>query len=406
MPYISRHIESKISEAMSDTPIIVISGPRQAGKSTLAEQFIHSYGTHLTLDDPSILAASISDPIGLLKDLAEPILIDEVQRNPLLLPVIKALIDKNRQPGRFILTGSANLLTIPKITESLAGRAEIIELLPLAQSEINGHKGSALDLLFYSSLDTQLQHTPFDINSIITKGGYPEVQNRHSKRAVSWFNSYIKAMIQRDIKEVFEIKKIRELSQMLKVLAALNACLVSANGISSKVSLDHKTVRKYISALENLYLIREIPAWSRNELSKATKQSKINFIDSGLLCAIKGITKEKLQKDSNLIGNIFESFIFSELLKQANASDEGYTFFHYRDTRKNEVDLIIENAFGDAIGVEIKSTHTASQALFKGLDQVNRQVKLKRSIVIYRGDKLLSFGDNKWVVPASMIFNS
>ena len=403
MTYIPRHVETKVIEAMLDTPIVAIVGPRQAGKSTLAERFIQKKGTHLTFDDPDILAASIADPKGLLENLEKPILIDEIQRNPLILPVIKAIVDQNRAPGFFILTGSANLLTLPKITESLAGRVEIIELLPFSQAELNQAPKKILDSIFELKLENNRLYPSIDLLPILIKGGYPETQNRVPKRVVSWLKSYIKSIVQRDIKEVFDINKTQELNQMLKVLSAYNAGLISANGISKKVSLDHKTVSKYIAALENTYLVREIPTWSKNELSRTTKQKKINFIDSGLLCALKGITIEKANKDRNLIGNLFESFVFSELLKMANSSDEDYTFYHYRDARKNEVDLIVENSFGDAIGIEIKSTKTASAELFKGLNRINAQIKLRASVVIYSGEKLLSFGENRWVIPIGFV---
>jgi len=407
MKYIKRHIEASINESLSDTPVTIINGPRQSGKTTLLKYIQPANSTYLTLDNENTLLQAKFDPIGLLNNLDFPILIDEIQRAPELIRTIKLIVDENRQPGAFILTGSANLMTVPKLADSLAGRSEFLELLPFSQSEISQQPSNFISCLKANRFDS-ISSANVSNDQLIDKiinGGYPEALTRSDGRKNRWHLSYIKAILNRDIKEIFHLQKIPELEKLLNMLALLSTQQLVLNNLSKNLKLDSKSVDKYIYALESLYIILRIPAWHNNELKRATKQPKIYFIDTGLLCSIRNINRSTLQKDRKLFGVLLENFVASELIKLKTILTNQFQLFHYRDKDKREVDFILTTPENTAIGIEVKASMTVRQDMFKSINYLINSGVLDYGIVLYTGKDVIKLGPKSVAVPVSYLWH-
>jgi len=402
--YLKRSIESDILEALQDTPVVVITGPRQAGKTTLIQRLLPEV-SYLTLDDENTLLQAINDPIGLLHSLPRPIAIDEIQRAPELTRTIKLMVDKDRAPGSFILTGSANLMTIPTLADSLAGRAAFITLYPFSQTELLGSNSNFLQQLYENNFSSSIRAIePADLIDRIVSGGYPEAVKRPPLRRVRWHRDYEMAILQRDIKEVFNLQKIAEMDSLIRVLAAISSQTLSASSLAKQVGVDTKTVQKYVTALESLYIVHQIPGWHRNELKRAVKAPKIHFIDTGLMCSIRGLTSEKLMADRTVFGGVFETFVGSELRKAVAASMEGQLIYHYRDNSKKEVDFIVAYRDGRNVGLEVKSGMTIKKEMFSTMEGLIRLGVISHGVIVYTGDKVVSISPQLCAVPVSVMF--
>ncbi|WP_252177734.1 ATP-binding protein [Endozoicomonas sp. 4G] len=416
MPYIARAIERYLQECLTDTPVVVITGPRQSGKTTLSQHLLalpelKGKGSYLTLDDENILSIARDDPVGLLRQQSRPVIIDEVQRAPELIRTIKWLVDEDRQPGSFILTGSADLMTLPTLADSLAGRAEFVTLYPFSQPELHQVLFSAdqndviKQLLSPDFVPKPSMSFEYDnAISAIVRGGYPEVQQRSPERRVRWHRSYTDALVRRDIKEVFQLQKLDEMNQLLRLLAAISSDALNYANLGKAVQMDIKSVQKYVSALENLYLVKRIPGWHRNELKRSIKQAKIHFVDTGLLCALRGINEDSLKADRNLMGSMMETWVCSELLKAIAVSDEDCQLFHYRDKSKYEVDFILSGYNGRATGIEVKAGLTVKKEMFAAQEMLIKAGCIQRGVIVYNGDRVLPFSDKLIAVPVSCLF--
>lgn len=419
MPYIPRSIESYLQECLSDTPVIVITGPRQSGKTTLARHLLNSgniahkgSSSYLTLDDENILSIARHDPISLLRNQTYPVIVDEIQRSPELIRTIKLLVDEQRQPGSFILTGSADLMTLPALADSLAGRAEFVTLYPFSQPELRlstPAQGQSRDiiqqLLTPEFLPKATNNLSYDeVVSAIVRGGYPEVQKRAPRRTTRWHRSYADAIVRRDIQDVFQLQKLDEMAQILQILASLSSEALNYANLANAVRMDGKSIQKYVSALENLYLVKRIAGWHRNELKRAIKQPKIHFVDTGLLCSIRGINEAAIQADRNLMGPLMETWVCSELLKAMAVSDLDCQLFHYRDKDKREVDFILASNDGRATGIEVKAGMTIKREMFSAQEMLIEAGSIQQGVIVYNGDRVLPFADNLVAVPVGCLF--
>ncbi len=403
-----RLIASRLAEALADTPVVLVAGPRQAGKTTLVRQMAAQRGLrYLNLDDELTLLAARADPAGTIRSLDSAV-IDEVQRAPQLLLAIKKSVDEDRRPGRFLLTGSANLMMLPTVADSLAGRLETLTLLPLSQSEIHRTETNWLDAAFAGALPAS--HRPLVGDSLIgavCRGGYPEALARDTaRRRAAWCKQYIDALIRRDVRDVASIDKRDELPRFLRALTQVSGQLCNYTQLGGQVGIDGKTASRYIGVFEHMYLLRRIEVWARNRLSRVVKTPKIQFIDTGLLASLAAISPEALMLDRGRFGAVLEAFVFGEILKHAAASDDEYQLHYYRDHDQVEVDFVIENAAGDIIGVEAKTSATVRESDLRGLKRLASLAgkHLRLGIILYDGKETLPVGENLWAAPISSLW--
>lgn len=406
-PLYSRLLEPRIAEAMRDTPIILLAGPRQAGKTTLVRKMAGNGMRYLTLDDELTLLSAREDPVGMIRGLDRAV-IDEIQRAPQLLLAIKKSVDEDRRPGRFLLTGSANLMTLPTVADSLAGRMETLSLLPLSQSEIEKQSANWIDSAFSGrilKLGTPTQGN--DLVERVLRGGYPEAISRPStKRRATWYRQYMDALIQRDVRDVAGIEKLDQLPRFLRALAQTAGQMCNYTQLGGQVRLDGKTTSRYIGVFEQMYLLKRVEVWARNRLNRIVKTPKLQFIDSGLLTTLLDLSADEVQQNRTRFGNVLETFVFGELLKHTTTADGNYRLMYYRDVDQYEVDVVIENTAGYLVGIEIKATATVRESDLRGLKKLSSLAgdQFKTGILLYDGDETMPLGDGLWAAPISTLW--
>jgi predicted AAA+ superfamily ATPase len=402
-----RFSSTRVTTALRDTPVVMVNGPRQCGKTTLVCRFVTRERTYVTLDDDTVLQGVRNDPTGFVRELRGAV-IDEVQRAPELLRALKRSVDEDRRPGRFLLTGSANVLTLPQVSESLAGRMEVVTLLPLSHSEIGGSKPGFLA----KALDGKLVKPAVrmfgpELVRTVLAGGYPEMLQRpEPQRQQAWARAYLRAIVQRDVRDIASIEKLDQIPRLLQGLAHHSGQLTNFVQLGGQIGLDDKTTRKYVGILEQLFLVRRLEPWFRNPLKRLVKTPKLHFLDSGLLAALTAASTERIAADRSRFGPLLETFAFSEVMKQVNWLDESCGLYHFRDKDQDEVDLVIESETGAVVGIEIKAAATVNAGDFKGLrklaDATGADFKL--GVVLYDGDQTVPFGDRLFAAPVSCLW--
>ena len=408
-PLFPRQIAPRIAEAMTDTPVVLLAGPRQAGKTTLVRQVAKNGLRYLTLDDELTLLSAREDPVGMIRSLDRAV-IDEIQRAPQLLLAIKKSVDEDRRPGRFLLTGSANLMALPTVADSLAGRMETLSLLPLSQSEIERQKTNWLDSVFAGQIPQPGSSSPSDnLVGRVLCGGYPESLSRSTeRRRTAWARQYLEAIIQRDVRDISGIEKLDKLPRFLRALAQTAGQMCNYTQLGTQVGLDGKTASKYVSVFEQMYLLKRAEVWARNHLKRVVKASKLQFIDSGLLATLLDLNANEVVKDKTRFGNVLETFVFGELLKHTTTADGDYHLMYYRDADKVEVDLVIENAAGQIVGVEVKAAATVKDSDLRGLRKLASLAgdSFKMGVLLYDGDEAMPMGGSIWAAPLSTLWGS
>lgn len=404
-----RWIKPRIDEALLDTPVVLLAGPRQAGKTTLVRQYAEQGLHYLTLDNELTLLSAREDPVGMIRNLDRAV-IDEIQRVPQLLLAIKKSVDENRQPGRFLLTGSANLMALPTVADSLAGRMETLMLLPLSQSEIENRSANWIEHVFAGVILTA--NPPVLGNELVERvlrGGYPEAAARPTeKRRAVWARQYIDAILQRDVRDVAEIDKLDQLPRFLHALAQTAGQMCNYSELGAQVGLDGKTVSRYIGVFEQMYLLKRVDVWARNRLKRVVKTPKLQFIDSGLLAMLMDVTVKEARMDKTRYGHVLESFVFGELLKHTTTADNDFRLLYYRDADKFEVDIVIENSAGQLVGVEVKASATVKERDLRGLKKLGKLAgnQFTAGVLLYDGDETMPLGNKLWAAPLSTLWGS
>ena len=410
---IRRNISTALQEALGDNPVVLLHGARQTGKSTLA-QWLAS-GEHparyLTLDDAAVLAAARGDPAGFIAGLEGPVVLDEIQRAPDLFLAIKAAVDRDRGPGRFLLTGSANVMLLPQLSESLAGRMEVLTLWPLSQGEIEGVKEGFIDAVFSDSLPVKIknQENLSELIARLLRGGYPVVHGRISEaRQKAWFGSYVTTILQRDVRDLANIEGITALPRLLSLLAARATSLLNLSELSRSIAMPQTTLKRYLALLEATFLIQTRPAWSSNLGKRLVKAPKLVLCDTGLMSHLLGSSKKQLTADTNLLGPLMENFVVMELQKQAAWSQVQPRLFHFRTQTGQEVDLVLEDSAGHVVGIEVKVAATVSTQDFKGLRALAELTgrRFHRGVVLYTGTESVPFGPRLHALPVSALWNT
>lgn len=401
---VRRHIEPALRRALADTRVVLLNGARQTGKSTLAHLVAADLkGRYLSLDDESVLRSARADALQFVR-LPGLTVIDEVQKAPELFGAIKLEVDRDQRPGRFLLTGSANVLLLPQISESLAGRLEILPLHPLSQDELIGAAASFPDALFSDTDDPwriRARHAVdrVDICARAIRGGFPEPDS--AERRGAWFRSYLSSLLQRDIRDLAHIEGLTEMPHLLGLLAARLTSLMNMSELSRATGIAHSTLRRYLTLLEATFILQPLPAWSTNLGKRLVKSPKVHLVDSGLAAHLRGDTEPSQLAASPAIGPLLESFVLQEIRKQLGWSRRLATPYHFRTTVGREVDIVLEAPGGYVTGIEVKASASVDARDFAGLEALASASggKFVRGVVLYMGDYAAPFGDRMWAVP-------
>lgn len=405
-----RLITSNLLSALDDTPVILVNGARQTGKTTLVQSVGDGRSArYISLDDTGFLAAVKADPSGFIAGLSGPTIIDEVQRAPELFPAIKMSVDRDRTPGRFLLTGSANVMLVPRLSESLAGRMEILTLWPLAQAEVEGLGPGIVDTLYGNVIPSISGAIPrTELLSRVIAGGYPEPLARTTEaRRRAWFNSYITTILQRDVRDIANIEGLTEMPRLLSLLATRSANLLNTSEISRAIGIPNTTLSRYMSLLQATFLVSLLPAWSANLGKRLVRSPKLLVNDTGLIASLLGLNAIRLEEVGPLFGQLLETFVVMEVIKDAGASQTQPGLFHFRTQAGVEVDLLLEDAAGRIVGIEVKSSSTVASSDFRGLRELAEVTgdRFHRGIVIYTGESVIPFGERLHAVPVQALWN-
>jgi hypothetical protein len=402
-----RFVERRVEEALEYTPVVLIVGPRRAGKTTLVRKMGGADRTYRSLDDQTVLEAAKSDPAGFIRGLDRAI-IDEIQRVPDLLLAIKKTVDEDDRPGRFLLTGSANVLTLPRVADSLAGWMETIRMLPLAQAEIGNRAPTFLERLFEGQLQNQKDAiVGDDLIQAVLRGGFPEAIGRESeRRRQDWARSYLTSILTRDLRDIAEIEKLTELPKFVRLLAEHSGQLVNYSQLAGGINVNQRTAHRYVGLLEQIFLITTLQPWFSNTLKRIVKTPKLHFLDSGLLLVARGLTFDRIKADRGALGALLESFVFSEVLKLMTASDLRLTPHHFRDRDAREVDIVLERDDGMVVGIEVKASATVKASDFSGLRALADACgdRFAFGAVLYDSSDVVPFGDKLTAAPLSCLW--
>lgn len=407
----TRNLTARIQAALSDTPVVFLRGARQTGKTTLVKRFCEDgRRAYMTLDSATALAAATEDPAGFVRGVSKPAVIDEVQRAPGLFLAIKEDVDRERQPGRYLLTGSANVLALPKVADSLAGRMEVLTLNPLSQGEIAGVMEDFIARLFAPDFPAGTHAEAWSrkkLPAAICAGGYPEVLARPlAERRAAWFESYLTTLIERDVRDIANIQDRGALMRLVRLLAARSGTIHNAAEMGRSIGMNGVTLARYLGVMEALFLVWTLPAWSTNLGKRLMKSPKLHMTDSGLACHLCGADADRLRADPALAGRLLESFVAAELQRQATWSAHPATLYHYRSQSGDEVDVLLEDRAGRVAGVEIKLSESLTARDAKTLAYLRDALggAFARGVILYSGTQVVPMGDRIFAVPINALF--
>ncbi len=409
MSIIKRWQEKNIINALKLRRVIVLSGARQCGKSTLVKNLPVKNHIYRALDSGTLLEAAIASPESFVEHGNELMIIDEIQRAPQLLLAIKKNVDENQNNGRFLLTGSANIQSSPLVNESLAGRVTNIRLRTFAQAELIGEKPNFIPNAFNNifNIAKGKKYKKNDYLSLAFIGGYPEVIKLSGQNIRRWHSDYIKALIDRDLKDIINIRRKSAMMKLLKILASWSTKQINIQAIGANLSIDRLTIDIYISALESLFLVDRIAAWANTDYIGVRKKDKLIMSDSGLMASILRWNLAQIEFDGEKNGKLIETFVYNQLIANIEAQEKDYELFYYRDSNKREIDFLIENENGDLLAIEVKGGTAVSRKSFKHLKWFRDSLVKKQKfigVILYMGDEVLSFGENLWAVPINSLW--
>lgn len=411
-PY-ARHLAGQIHAALADTPVVLVHGPRQSGKSTLVKSLIsHEFpARYVTFDDALVLSAARAGPADFLAGLKGPVVIDEVQRVPEILLAIKAEVDRRREPGRYLLTGSAHARFVPEISEALAGRVEILTLWPLSQGEIEGRKETFLDRVFSGDVPgapgESLDRAHLLDRALI--GGYPEaVRRRQPERRRTWFSSYVTTILQREVRDLAEIERLADLPHLLALVAARAGGLQNFSELARTSGMPQSTLKRYLALLEATFLVEAVPAWSGNLGKRLLKSPKLYPTDSGLMAHLQGLEREGLDAPGAPTGPLLETFVVAELRKQIGWSEVRPALYHFRSARQEEVDVLFEDRARRVVAVEVKASSAVEARDVRHLRQLREDLgkKFVKGLVLHPGREAVTFGRDLHALPVTTLWRS
>lgn len=405
-----RFLKETLLQAFRTSPVTLLIGPRQSGKTTLMREIAEELGMqYITFDTLKQLAAAQDDPEGFIGGISKPVIIDEVQRVPQIALPIKLAVDQKRVPGSFGLTGSANPLVAPKLNDSVAGRMFILHMWPLSMCEIQQKKSRFLELIFDPAavFSEGLHWNRKDMIEAFSAGGYPDALALDARRRDLWYDNLLTTILERDVQDISNITRPSEMAKLLNILASRSSNLLNLSELSRVSSIPYATLNHYMVLLESLFLIIRQPAWHLNRTKRLIKMPKLYFGDTGLLINQLRVANESILENGRLLGPILENFVFLELKKMSTWSLSPIELYHYRTQTGSEVDLVLENRQGQIVGIEVKSSETISPEDWKGLDVLGEEMgdKMIRGIILYPGKEVVAIRKNRIAIPMSTLWN-
>lgn len=402
----ARHIVPRLYESLADSPVTLIHGPRQCGKTTFVQQ-LKDY-KYVSFDDDVQRSAAGEDPVGYVTDLPDKVILDEVQRVPAIFTALKLAVDRKRTPGHFILTGSANVMLMPEMADSLAGRISILRLHPLSQAEIGASKKFFLSALLEGKVKSvsPSRRMGAKLAGRVAAGGYPAALSRpDGRRRMAWYKNYVSALVQKDMRDLLRIKRSDDLLRLLEIVAGQTAQSLNVSNLSSPFQISRTTIREYVALLSQIFLLEELRPWHSNRVSRLVKTPKLHIGDTGLACALLGLNEDGLWKDREMFGQMLETFVYQELKRQADCHEDDITFSHFRDRNGAEVDVVLERG-AEVFGIEVKAASTVTGKDFKGLGTLRDAAgkKFASGVLLYDGDAVLPFGKDMKAVPLSCLW--
>ncbi|GEM90561.1 hypothetical protein ODE01S_19950 [Oceanithermus desulfurans NBRC 100063] len=393
--YRPRHLSDRLKRALKTHPAVFLEGARQVGKTTLVKKLARELEMrYVTLDDLDLLTSAQADPEGFLTSWDEPLVIDEVQRAPELLLAIKARVDRKRAPGRYLLTGSANVLALPRVAEALVGRMAVLTLYPFSQGELEGRREAFLERAFQGRPHPEWEGA--DVWERVRRGGFPEAVRLENADRAEWFAGYVRTLLERDVRDISGVEQVAVLHALLALLAERTGSLLNISELSRSLGRPRSTTDKYLRLFEKLFLVHRLPAWAANPTKRLTRSPKLHMVDTGLAVHLARVFNE---------GALLETFVTMELTKQLSWTTEPYRLAHFRDASGREVDLVLEGPEG-LVGIEVKSKRRVGPGDFSGLRVLKRSApeRFRAGFVLHPGPQALPFGDHLWSLPIQAVW--
>lgn len=409
MAVLDRAVAPSILAALTDTPVVAVNGARQVGKTTLVARLDYPGSSEVvSLDDAANRDAARDDPRAFVARTVDTLVIDEAQLEPGLFRAIKAEVDRDRRPGRFLLTGSTRLLLAPDMADALVGRVEIIDLWPFSQGERAGFADRFVDLLFTAphELVRSGDLHRADLVERIATGGFPDVVNRAPSRRRAWFDNYVNTAAQSVIGELSAIERLAEVPRLLRLCAARTGIELNVSALASELSIPARTTDGYLALLETAFLIHRVPAWSTNLSRKVIRRPKLVVSDSGLACHLIGVTAATLDRTGSPLGPLLETFVANEIRKQLSWSTERASLWHFRDRDGAEVDLVLEHPDGRVCGIEVKATSTPRAEDLRGLRYLADRLgdRFQFGVLLTASPEATPFGPRLAALPVSSLW--
>ena len=412
---IERGLRAHVLRALATTPVVFVNGPRQAGKSTLtlalaAQDWPADY---VTFDQATMLGAATANPEGFLRAYQRPLILDEVQMVPAIFRALKLIVDESRAfdrskaAGRFLLTGSASVMSLPQLSDALVGRMRVLTLYPLSALEIASGRGEFLSCLLQNDLQPGVFVTEVPVSEMMRSATFPEIWDQSDSVRHDWFESYIATLLARDVRQLANIAKLATLPNLLKVLASRAGGLINEADIARSIGQNAVTTGNYRALLRTVFLTMDVKPWYRKMGKRLVKAPKGYLMDTSLLCHLLGLDLKRLQTTNpRVFGQVFENFVATELTKLLASSDETAELHHFRTSDGKEVDFVIERRDGKIAGIEAKARDSVQEDDFRGLKELRRQVgsDFVCGIVLYSGQHTVAFDDQMWAVPVSAMW--
>jgi hypothetical protein len=411
MRLIPRHIRPLLVEVLGEARIACLLGPRQSGKSTLVRAVTADEhpAAYLTLDDPATLALAREDPTSFVAG-SERLAIDEIQRAPDLMLAIKQVVDRDQSRGRFLITGSANIITHPRIADALPGRVDYLTLWPFSQGELAERVPTFLEKAFAGDLPG-LEDPPVGragYADIVVRGGFPEAVRAEAAQRQRFFGGYVGSILGREVGELGSVRDTEAAARILRLAAARSAALTNLSAIGRELEMDHKTVANHLRNLEQLYMVVRLPAWHANLGHRVIRTAKLHIADTGLLCSLLGVDAKRLIDDGTLAGSVFETFAVTEIVRQASSGNLAHDLHlhHYRDQPGNEVDLVLERLGGDVVGIEVKASANPRPRDAAGLKLLRDRLgdRFRQGILLHLGPTSIPIGERISAIPLAALW--